>query len=59
MTALLQSGGRADVYVFVGSDDPVGLEFDAPSLAVLGRLGATLGVEVMSGTPKGRPPSDL
>ncbi len=49
VTALLQGGGRADVYVFVGSDDPVGLVFDAPSLAVLGRMGVTLGVEVMSG----------
>ena len=49
VTALLKSGGRADVYVFVGSDDPVGLVLDAPSLAVLGRLSVTLSVEVMSG----------
>lgn len=48
MTAILQSGGSADVYVFIGSDATVALEFDAPSLAVLGRLGVTLGVEVMS-----------
>lgn len=49
VTGLLQSGGTAYVYVFIGSDAAVGLEFDGPSLAILGRLGVTLGVEVMSG----------
>jgi hypothetical protein len=51
MMALLRSGGRADVYVFIGSDATVALEFDGPALAVLGRLGVTLGIEVMSGNP--------
>ena len=47
MLQLLRSGGRADVYVFVGKDGTVALELEPAVLVVLGQIGVTLGIEVL------------
>jgi hypothetical protein len=47
LTSLLEGGGQADIYVFVGRDDTVALVFDASSLAILGRLAVISGIEVV------------
>jgi len=45
MVHLLQSGGRADIYVFLAPTETLGVEIQASLLHVLGRLGVGLGVE--------------
>jgi hypothetical protein len=45
--SLLRSGGRADIYVFIAQDALVALELGSFALSVLGRMGVTLGLEIM------------
>ena len=47
MLQLLGSGGRADVYVFVGQDGTLAMELEPAILIVLGQIGVTLGIEVV------------
>ena len=45
LTSLLQSGGRADIYVFLAPLAALGIELEPALLAILGRLGVKLGLE--------------
>jgi hypothetical protein len=48
---LLERGGRADIYVFVSRDTVFAMELHPSVFMVLGRMGVSLGVEVMSALP--------
>ena len=45
LTPLLQSGGRADIYVFLAPLAALGIELEPALLATLGRLDVKLGLE--------------
>jgi hypothetical protein len=55
MQSLLQSGGRADIYVFIAPEfETVPIVLEASVLAILGRSGVQLGLEIVPRPKKKR-----
>ncbi len=51
LTALLRSGGRADIYAFIAPATGVWLVMEPEALATMARVGVELGIDVMAQTP--------
>jgi hypothetical protein len=53
MRSLLQSGGKAEVYAFIGVErEEIGFIVDSTVLAILGRVGVDLDLDIFPPTPK-------
>jgi hypothetical protein len=54
MRLLLQTGGKAEIYAFIGVErEEVGFTVESAVLAILGRVGVDLGIDIFPPTPKG------
>ena len=58
MLSLLKSGGRADIYAFIAPEfETVPIVLEASVLAILGRTGVELGLEIVPLPKGGKRPS--
>jgi hypothetical protein len=55
MKSILATGGEAEIYTFIGVEKKeVGFGVEPATLATLGRIGVTLGLDIFPPTPKKR-----